>query len=101
MRPSFRKLSRFASVSAPAGNVTSWALDRIGTNAVHRYSQAMRITYPIWLAALAISLSPPAGAITDSRVEFWKNDAQGWVVEARECNNALCGFLVSYRTVHP
>ena len=61
----------------------------------------MRITYSIWLAALAIGLSPPAGAITDGRVEFWKNDAQGWVVEARECNNALCGFLVSYRMVHP
>jgi len=61
----------------------------------------MRKTYPIWLAALAIGIGPPAGAITDNRVEFWKNDAQGWVVEARECDNALCGFLVSYRMVHP
>jgi uncharacterized protein (DUF2147 family) len=61
----------------------------------------MRITYSIWLAALAIGLSPPAGALTDNRVEFWKNDAQGWVAEVRECDNALCGFLVSYRMVHP
>ena len=61
----------------------------------------MHIIYSIWLAALAIGFGSPAGAVTDSRVEFWKNDAQGWVVEARECDNALCGFLVSYKMVHP
>jgi uncharacterized protein (DUF2147 family) len=53
------------------------------------------------LLALAIGFSSPAVALTDGRDEFWRNDAQGWVVEVRECDDALCGFLVSYRMVHP
>ncbi len=61
----------------------------------------MRMTYLIWLAASALGMSAPALAAADTRDEFWKNDAQGWVVEVRECDQALCGFLVSYRMVHP
>ena len=61
----------------------------------------MHIFYRIWLMAFAACMSSPALAVTDTRDEFWKNDAQGWVVEGRECNDALCGFLVSYRMVHP
>jgi len=61
----------------------------------------MHIFYRIWLAAFAACMSSPVLAITDTRDEFWKNDAQGWVVEVRACDDALCGFLVSYRMVHP
>jgi uncharacterized protein (DUF2147 family) len=61
----------------------------------------MRRIYLMWLAVFAFGMSPPAWAATDSRDEFWKNDAEGWVVEVRECDHALCGFLVSYRMVHP
>jgi uncharacterized protein (DUF2147 family) len=60
----------------------------------------MRKIDSLWVAALAIGLTSPALAVTDSRVEFWRNDEQGWVVEARECDQALCGFLISYKMVH-
>ena len=66
-----------------------------------RIHHLMRMIYRIWLAVLAFGIGAPAWATTDSRDEFWKNDAQGWVVEVRECDHALCGFLVSYRMVHP
>ena len=35
----------------------------------------------------------------DHHPQLWKNNEQGWVVEARECDRALCAFLVSYPAV--
>jgi uncharacterized protein (DUF2147 family) len=51
------------------------------------------------LAGLATGLSFTANAAEIS-TEFWKNDSQGWVVEAKECGGALCAYLVSFRVVH-
>jgi uncharacterized protein (DUF2147 family) len=60
-----------------------------------------RTGFSIWLAALAIGIGAPAGAVTDSRVEFWRNEERGWLIEARECGQALCGFLIGYKMVDP
>ncbi len=51
------------------------------------------------LAALAVTLSFTASA-AEIRPEFWKNDQEGWVVEAKACGGALCAYLVSFKMVH-
>jgi uncharacterized protein (DUF2147 family) len=51
------------------------------------------------LAVLIAGLSRMVGA-AEIPPEFWRNDAQGWVVEAKECGGALCAYLVSYKIVH-
>lgn len=51
------------------------------------------------LAVLAATLSFTANA-AEIQTEFWKNDQEGWVVEAKECGGALCAYLVAYRMVH-
>lgn len=58
----------------------------------------MRRSLLIAVVALTCCLSQTIWA-TDYQPQLWKNDEQGWVVEARECNHALCAFLVSYPAV--
>ena len=55
--------------------------------------------HPLSLVALLLVYSR-LGQAADYQPQFWKNDEQGWVVEARECDHALCGYLVAYRTAH-
>ncbi|MDB5394098.1 MAG: hypothetical protein JWM91_1604 [Rhodospirillales bacterium] len=51
----------------------------------------------IGLACLASAAAAP----DESRpTEFWKNDEQGWVVEAKPCDSGLCAYLVDYRVTH-
>lgn len=50
---------------------------------------------PLALALLAYGLSQQSRA-NDDPPQFWRNDEQGWVVEARQCDGTLCAFLVSY-----
>jgi uncharacterized protein (DUF2147 family) len=53
---------------------------------------------------MLISLARGAQAVetpdASSAKEFWKNDEQGWVVEAKPCNGELCAFLVGFKMVH-
>ena len=49
---------------------------------------------------LAISLTGPAFGADDIPRQFWQSDADGWVVETRPCDGALCADLVAYRMVH-
>ena len=57
--------------------------------------------YKSFLVALAALAYCPSQATRaeDHQPQFWKNDEQGWVVEAKECNRTLCAFLVSYPAV--
>lgn len=56
-------------------------------------------THLVALAALTIGFSQVVQA-ADYPPQFWKNDEEGWAVEARECDHALCAFLVVYRLTH-
>ncbi len=53
----------------------------------------------ILLAALGLGGTHSALA-WDYPTEFWVNEEEGWVVETKPCDDALCGYLVGFRVVH-
>lgn len=59
------------------------------------HSKEVPKTISLALALLTCCLWQPSRA-ADYQPQLWKNDEQGWVVEARECDRALCAFLVWY-----
>jgi uncharacterized protein (DUF2147 family) len=58
----------------------------------------MRRSISIACASLICCL-PQMTSAEVHQPQFWRNNEQGWVVEARDCHGALCAFLVSYPAV--
>jgi uncharacterized protein (DUF2147 family) len=49
------------------------------------------------LMALLVGLWAPSAHAWQFSSEFWRNDEDGWVVEAKPCDGGLCAFLIDYR----